>query len=108
MGCCPASVEPISNKEDDRTIHEIKRELKDETEANLIYNKALRAENYRGSISEIRDQKLDRKATDIRKWEVALPFDNIKIGGFYDILVTLKERDGAIEFDKLKDKLFRN
>ena len=42
----------------------------------------------------VKDVKLDRKATGLRKYEVGeLPFDNIRIGAFYEICEKAEAKD---------------
>jgi hypothetical protein len=66
------------------------------------------AETYETEVKVVKDQKLGFSATELRKWEVELPFDNITIGAFFDILTNLKETNGSIKFDQLRDALKDN
>jgi len=65
------------------------------------------AESYNTNEKATKDVRLNLKATQLRKWEVEMPFDNISIGAFYDILVSLNE-DNVINFDQLKEALREN
>ena len=59
------------------------------------------------STETIIDKKVIGKADEIQKFEIDLPFDNISIGGFFEIIQDL-EKEGAITIEQLQDKLSTN
>ena len=64
------------------------------------------AENFSREITIIKDKKVGITGDDIEKFEVSLPFDNITIGAFYELVKKLEEQSsgtslGCVKFDKL-------
>ena len=57
----------------------------------------------------VKDTKLARNATELRRYEVeSLPFDNILIGAFHDITAGLEDGKGYVLYDDLMAKLQSN
>jgi len=46
----------------------------------------VKAENYNKKADEVKDVKLSSNADRLRRYEVSLPFDNIAIGAFFEII----------------------
>jgi len=71
-----------------------KEREKDEKKAEKVLEKKVaKAEDYNKDAAVLEDARLSISADRLRRYEVSLPFDNISLGAFFDILISIEEKD---------------
>ena len=66
------------------------RERDEKKAEKVLEKKVAKAEDYNKDAAVLQDARLSISADRLRRYEVSLPFDNISLGAFFDILISIE------------------